>query len=161
MSTSLTFHTSSPEETQSLARRLGRACRGGEVFLLIGNLGAGKTCFTQGLAKGLDVDEYVHSPTFVLVSEYHGRRTIHHIDLYRIESTPEAVDLGLDDYFNSDAVSVVEWADKAAQAMPPEHLRVEMTDAGGTERDMKFTAHGKRYEELLATLKPNAKNAKR
>jgi tRNA threonylcarbamoyladenosine biosynthesis protein TsaE len=141
--------TTSPEETQALARRLGEACRGGEVFLLIGDLGTGKTCFTQGLAKGLGVEEYVHSPTFVLIAQYHGRFTVHHVDLYRIDSTPEAVDLGLDDYFNSSAVTVIEWADKAPQAMPPDHVRVEMRDAGGSKRRIAISAQGQKCQALL------------
>ncbi|MBM4406887.1 MAG: tRNA (adenosine(37)-N6)-threonylcarbamoyltransferase complex ATPase subunit type 1 TsaE [Chloroflexi bacterium] len=154
MPTSLEFLSSSPEETQAIAQRLGEACRGGEVFLLIGDLGAGKTCFTQGLAKGLGVEEYVHSPTFVLVAQYHGRLTVHHVDLYRIDSTPEAVDLGLDDYFNSTAVTVIEWADKAPLAMPPDRLRVEMTDLGGTKRRITVTAQGGRSQRLLQAVQP-------
>lgn len=150
--------TTSPEQTQAFAQRLGEACRGSEVFLLIGDLGTGKTCFTQGLAKGLAVEEYVHSPTFVLVAQYHGRLTVHHVDLYRIDSTPEAVDLGLDDYFNSSAVTVIEWADKAHRAMPPDHLRVEMTDLGGSKRRIALTAQGQRSQRLLQTVtQPTAK----
>ncbi len=91
----------------------------------------------------------VRGPTFVLVAQYHGRLTVHHVDLYRIDSTPEAVDLGLDDYFNSSAVTVIEWADKALQAMPPDHVRVEMKDAGGSTRRIAISAQGQRCERIL------------
>lgn len=156
MSTPFELITNSPAETQAFAKRLGEACRGGEVFLLVGDLGAGKTCLTQGLAKGLDIEEYVHSPTFVLIAQYHGKFTVHHVDLYRIDSVPETVDLGLEDYFNSQDISVIEWADKAPMAMPPDHFRIQLEDLGGDKRRIVVSAHGNRFQHLLQAAQKTA-----
>ncbi|MBI3744361.1 MAG: tRNA (adenosine(37)-N6)-threonylcarbamoyltransferase complex ATPase subunit type 1 TsaE [Chloroflexi bacterium] len=144
--------TRSSEETQRLARAIGEACRGGELLLLSGELGAGKTSFVQGLARGLDIEEYVHSPTFVLVAEYHGRLTLYHADLYRIESAGEAADLGLDDYFRPDAVCAVEWAEKTPGVFPGDHLRVAIEHLGGDRRRIAIDASGQRHATLLRTV---------
>ena len=140
--------TSSPEETQRVARDIGERCAGGEVILLIGELGAGKTCFTQGLAQGLDIDDYVHSPTFVMVGLYEGRRTLYHVDLYRIESFDEALELGVEEQLGDDAVCVVEWADRAMGAFGESHMLVRLTDLGGSSRKLVFEATGPLHEAL-------------
>ena len=141
--------TQSAEETDMLARSLGESCSGGEVLLLIGELGSGKTSFTQGLARGLGVAEYVHSPTFTLVNQYHGRLPLYHIDLYRIESQAEALDLGIEEYIYGDGVCVVEWADKALGVFPVDRLLVQFIDLGGTRRRLTLNATAARYERLL------------
>ena len=97
----------SPEETQRLGRELGRLAQSGDVILLVGNLGAGKTCLTQGIAWGLNVDGYARSPSFVVVNEYQGRLLIYHIDLYRLDNTAEIADIGLDDYLYGQGLCVV------------------------------------------------------
>ncbi len=140
--------TTSASETQRIARLLGEGCIGGESFLLAGPLGAGKTCFTQGLAWGLGVDEYTHSPTFVLVTEYHGRLTLYHMDLYRIESVAEAIDLGLEEYLTSGGVTAIEWADKALEAMP-EGLVVDLRPLEGDRRSVSFHALDPKHQALL------------
>ena len=153
--------TRSPEETQSVARLLGERCVGGEIFLLVGPLGAGKTCFTQGLAWGLGVEEYTHSPTFVMVAQYRGRLALHHIDLYRVESTEEAIDLGLDEYLYGDGVCAIEWAEKLTPALAEEGLLVEMEHLGEDERRLTFRPSGRRSRELLAGLQdPLARRAR-
>ena len=144
--------TESPEETQRVGRILGQECAGGEVFLLVGPLGSGKTCFTQGLAWGLGVEEYTHSPTFVLVGEYHGRLPLHHIDLYRVESIEEALDLGLDEYLHSDGVCAIEWADKALPALEHEGLLVELAHLDEQRRRLTFEPWGQRHRELVTAL---------
>ncbi len=141
--------TSSPEETQRVAREIGERCIGGEVVLLVGELGAGKTCFTQGLAQGLGVDDYVHSPTFVMVGRYEGRRTMYHVDLYRVDSVDEALELGVEELLADDTVCVVEWADRAPGAFGNAHLLVEITDMGGDSRKLAFHAAGPHHESLL------------
>jgi tRNA threonylcarbamoyladenosine biosynthesis protein TsaE len=146
--------SASPEETQRIARTLGAACQGGEVFLLIGPLGAGKTCFVQGLAQGLGVTGYVHSPTFVLVAQHQGRLTLHHADLYRIESPGEALDLALDEAVESGGVLAVEWADRQPAVFPRDHLRIEIADLGESKRRIVLTTAGARHERLLDTLAP-------
>lgn len=145
--------TRSPEETQQLGRRVGELAAAGDVCLLTGELGTGKTCLTQGIAWGLGITEFALSPTFVIMREMHGRLTLYHIDLYRLDDVAEIADLGLDDYFYSDTgFAVVEWADKGLAVLPPEHLRVEIDHRPGDVRALALTAHGARYRELLSEL---------
>lgn len=154
----VTITSHSPEETQRIGAELGRACTGGEVFLLIGTLGAGKTCFTQGLAWGLGVDEYTHSPTFVLVTEYRGRTTLYHVDLYRIDSVDEAMELGLDEYLTSGGVCAIEWADKALEALSLAGMVVELDYVGPEERRITLRPLDRRHDGLAMTLKAGIKN---
>ncbi|MBI4497336.1 MAG: tRNA (adenosine(37)-N6)-threonylcarbamoyltransferase complex ATPase subunit type 1 TsaE [Chloroflexi bacterium] len=152
----LTLETSSPEQTAAVGIALGRLVQPGDVLLLQGPLGAGKTQLTQGLAQGVGIPEEVTSPTFILVNEYRtGRLPLYHVDLYRIERVEEATDLGLDEYFFGPGVTVVEWADRAPAAMPDEHLLVELRYVSGqeTDRRLRLTPRGERYEQLLAALK--------
>jgi tRNA threonylcarbamoyladenosine biosynthesis protein TsaE len=142
-----------PEETQDFGARLGQLAQPGDVFLLVGELGAGKTCLTQGIARGLGIKEYAASPSFVVVRELYGRLPLYHMDLYRLGNLEEIADLGLDDYFYGQGVSVVEWADKGLSLLPPEHLLVEMSYVSDTGRRLKLKARGKRYRELVAELK--------
>ena len=126
---------------------------GGEVVLLIGELGTGKTTLTQGLARGLDIEEYTKSPTFVLVHEYQGRVRLYHIDLYRIESDLEAWDIGIDEYLDSDGVSVIEWADRAPKVYPEDRLTVHLESPSETDRRFVFEAHGPRSTAVVTALK--------
>ncbi len=150
--------THSPEETQQLGRRIGELAAAGDVYLLSGELGTGKTCLTQGIAWGLGIAEYALSPTFVIMREMHGRLVLYHVDLYRLDDVAEIADLGLDDYLYGDGVSdagsvaVVEWAEKGLAELPPEHLRVEIGHRSGNERALVLTAHGARYRELLSQV---------
>jgi len=145
--------TSSPEETQEFGARLGELARPGDVFLLVGKLGAGKTCLTQGIARGLGIAEYAASPSFVVARELYGRLPLYHMDFYRLENPAEIADLGLDDYFYGKGVSVVEWAEKGLSLLPPEHLLIEMSYISDTGRHLKLKASGKRYRQLAAELK--------
>lgn len=153
MTATLELVSHSPEETQRIGRMLGNVAQPGDIFLLEGPLGAGKTCLTQGIAWGLGVQEYARSPTFVLVTRYQGRHTIHHVDLFRIDDPLEALDMGLEEYLESDGVCVVEWADKAADLFPVESLRIEL-DYGSeeAERTMRFHTKGTRHQALLKAL---------
>ncbi len=147
----------SPEQTQRLGQRLGHLLRGGELILLDGKLGMGKTTFTQGLAQGLDISEVINSPTFTLLKEYVGqpasaakrRPALYHFDLYRLDDPEEIFDLGFEDYFYGTGVCVVEWADKAEEFWPAERLRIQMTMLSETKRGLLFIATGTRYCELL------------
>ena len=116
----------SPKDTQKIGRRIGTKAQSGDVLLLVGDLGAGKTTLTQGILWGLGGTEYARSPTFVLVNEYPARLTMYHMDLYRLNSIEEIEDLGLDDYLYGNDLCVVEWADKAPGYFPVNHAVVQL-----------------------------------
>ena len=122
--------TRTPEETADVGARLAEDLVAGDVVALTGALGAGKTCFAQGLARGLGARGRVVSPTFVLVNEYRGRVPIHHVDAYRTESLTELLDLGLEDLFSGDGVTIVEWADKLAPLLPRHAIHVHIEGVG-------------------------------
>lgn len=145
--------TTSPQETQALGEALGQAVQPGDLILLWGDLGTGKTCLVQGIARGLGVQESARSPTFVLVTQHPGRLMLYHIDLYRLDNPLEVEDLGLDEYIESDGVCVVEWADKAMPIFPQEHLLVELRHRSEQERQIQLTARGNRYVRLLSQVR--------
>ena len=155
----LEFTTRSPQQTRDFGMRLGKLARAGDIFLLTGSLGTGKTCLTQGIAWGLDIKEYTLSPSFVILREHYGRLPLYHIDLYRLDHIEEIEDLGLDDYLFGNGVCVVEWAEKGLSMLPAEHLRIQITYLSDTERGFRVEPSGKRYLEMinkLADFKPDA-----
>ena len=142
--------TASPERTKALARMLATSLQAGDVVLLSGDLGAGKTQFTQGLAAGLCASEPVISPTFNIVLTYgSGRLPLHHFDLYRLESAEQLEDIALREYLESDGVCVVEWAEKFPAAFD-EYLAIDIEKVAEDDREVRALAVGRRYEELLA-----------
>ena len=130
--TSLTAAT--PDETAAAGEALGRDLGPGDVVALYGELGAGKTCFVQGLVRGLGVAGHATSPTFVLVNEYRGRLPVHHVDAYRTSSLTELIDLGLLDLMGGDGVTLIEWADRAEPLLPPRTVRVRLEGLGDEPR---------------------------
>lgn len=150
---SLELLSHSPEETQALGQRLGELAQPGDVLLLVGELGAGKTCLAQGIAWGLGIADYAASPSFVLVREHQGRLPFYHIDLYRLDSIEEVVELGLDEYLYGRGVCAVEWAEKALAALPGEHLLITMEYLSEMERRLRMEPKGARYRELLSRLR--------
>jgi tRNA threonylcarbamoyladenosine biosynthesis protein TsaE len=130
----------SPEETQACGERLGRRLSPGAVVACVGELGAGKTCFLQGLARGLGVTTAVTSPTFVLVNQYRGRLPVHHLDAYRTGSLTELVDLGLDEMLDGPGVTVIEWADKLLPLLPARTIYVRIEGLG--EEPRRITIEG-------------------
>jgi tRNA threonylcarbamoyladenosine biosynthesis protein TsaE len=142
-----------PEETQEIGVRIGELARAGDIFLLVGDLGAGKTCLTQGIAWGLGIRDYALSPSFVIVRELAGCLKLYHIDLFRLERLAEIDDLGLDDYLYGGGVCVVEWAEKGLPLLPTEHLWIEIKFLDDTQRSLHFKSSGVRYRELLAQLR--------
>ena len=142
----------SPEQTQQLGVKIGELALPCDIFLLVGNLGTGKTCLAQGIAWGLDIKEYALSPSFVIMRELHGRLPLYHIDLYRLDRIEEIADLGLDDYLHGNGVCVVEWAEKGLSALPTEHLMIQINYLSDTERSFQLKPSGKRYQEILAQL---------
>jgi tRNA threonylcarbamoyladenosine biosynthesis protein TsaE len=124
----------SPEETQAIGEWLGARLEAGAVVACIGALGAGKTCFLQGLARGLGVESPVTSPTFVLVNQYRGRLPVYHVDAYRTESLSELLDLGIEELLHGDGVTVIEWADKLVPLLPSHTITVTITGLGDEPR---------------------------
>ena len=116
----------STEKTRELGSKLAQSLTPGSIVALEGELGAGKTCFVQGMAKGLGVSEraFVRSPSFTLLNQYDGKITIYHFDFYRLDHVEELGDLGLEEYFDGDGVTVIEWADKFPSALPNKTIHV-------------------------------------
>ena len=143
----------SPEQTQQFGVHIGELALPGDVFLLVGGLGTGKTCLTQGIAWGLNIEEYAASPSFVIVRELYGRLPLYHIDLYRLDHIEEIAELGLDDYLYGSGVCVVEWAEKGLSVLPIEHLLIQISFLSDSERKFQLKPSGKRYLEIVAQLK--------
>ncbi len=127
------YLSNSPEETQRIAGEFAATLSPGAVVALYGELGAGKTCFVQGLSVALDVDDVVHSPTFTLVNEYAGRLPIYHIDFYRLSDEEEALLLGFDEYVYGEGVTLVEWPERVASLLPDRVVSVNITLGEGEE----------------------------
>jgi tRNA threonylcarbamoyladenosine biosynthesis protein TsaE len=134
MPTAAEVVTASAEETEAAGERLGRRLQPGAVVALTGELGAGKTCFVQGLVRGLGASVRATSPTFVLVNQYRGRVLVHHVDAYRTDSMTELMDLGLLDLMGGDDVTLIEWADKLEPLLPPDAIRVHIAGVGDEPR---------------------------
>ena len=152
--TSLKKDFTSEAALQAFAASLGPHLQAGDVLLLDGDLGAGKTSFTKGLAKGLGITDYVKSPTFTIIREYrHGRLPLYHMDLYRLEDGG-AEDLWLEEYFEGDGVSVVEWPDFLGLSEPETDLLIhfQKDDNSDTTRHLELVPRGPRYEALLQSL---------
>lgn len=126
----------SPAETQAIGERLGARLGPGAVVACTGELGAGKTCFLQGLARGLGVTGDVTSPTFILVNQYRGRLPVYHVDAYRTGSLGELIDLGLEEMLHGDGVTAIEWADKLAPLLPARTIRVAISGLGDEPREI-------------------------
>jgi len=149
----LTLLSKSPEQTQMIGEALGRLAQPGDLYLLVGELGAGKTSLVQGLARGLGVEETVKSPSFTLINEYRGRIPLYHADLYRISNAEDVITLGLDDYiFFGEGVTAVEWAHQALDVWPEERLTLFLSYVADQVRQIECEAIGERYEELLRDL---------
>jgi len=147
-----TIRTDSPDATRAVAAALGELLVAGDFVLLVGDLGAGKTAFAQGLARGLGVEEPVTSPTFTIVAEYQGRLRLAHVDVHRLERVQDLYDIGFDELVD-DRVTVVEWGDLVEQVAPAEHLVVRI-DAGTTdnERVLDLSYHGSRWRARRETV---------
>ncbi len=142
--------TSSPEQTWRVGEILGKQLGAGDTVCLYGDLGAGKTSFSYGIALGLDVKEqYITSPTFTFVNEYEGRVPFYHIDLYRLKEPEELENIGFEEYIDSDGVTVIEWAERAEEELPEERLSVYLSYVNENSREIGFLAEGERYQKLL------------
>ena len=152
--TSLELESRRPESTRRLAGRLAAVARPGDILLLWGDLGAGKTVFAKGFGRGLGITDTISSPTFVLMGEYAGRLPLFHIDLYRLASAEEALDGGLLDDRQSTGVVLIEWPDRLGEALPPSRLDVRIDGTDGP-RLIELTAVGSGYERYIeASARP-------
>jgi tRNA threonylcarbamoyladenosine biosynthesis protein TsaE len=136
---------------------LGQFLTGGEVLLLVGNLGTGKTCLVQGVGRGLGVEERVTSPTLTLVNEYTGKRlTLYHVDLYRIVDVKATLTFGLDEYLHGDGVCVIEWAERVKPIWTEEYLMIRLRHIDETKRGIALRGVGQRYDRLVDRFKREA-----
>ena len=151
-----TVESRSPEETLEIGRRIGRAARPGDVAALAGELGSGKTVLAKGMAEGLGAAaaREVLSPTFVLCREYLGGRIpFYHLDAYRLRGAADLEAIGSAEILAQGGLAAVEWADRAPEALPPDHLEVRLEVAGPASRRLTFLPRGPRSRELLAALR--------
>jgi tRNA threonylcarbamoyladenosine biosynthesis protein TsaE len=146
--------TKSADDTRDLAAQVSSLVRPGDVVLLSGELGAGKTTFAQGFGRGLGVIEPIVSPTFVLLRSYPGRLPLVHCDVYRLDHLQEVIDLGLPELLDDGAVALVEWGDVVASALPADFLEVRMEFGDGEdERTLRFRAVGPRWSSRLESMR--------
>lgn len=150
MSTPAVARTVGVERTRALASALGELVRPGDLLVLVGDLGAGKTAFAQGLGRGLGVTETITSPTFALVQSYSGRLDLHHLDVYRLDQVNEALDLGLAELLDDDAVVVIEWGETIAPVLPHDYLEVRLSHGGASDvREVALAPVGPRWSARM------------
>lgn len=138
-------------ETEKFGIFLGENLKPGDVVCLNGDLGAGKTTLTKSIAKGLGIDDYVTSPTFTIVNEYYGKTDLYHIDTYRLDDKIDVDYLGFDEYFYSDGVTIVEWAEKIRDALPEEYMEINIKSHDDM-RDLEINYLGNRFDKLKEKL---------
>ena len=141
----------SHEDTLNLGKKIGDVLKPGDILLLEGDLGAGKTTFTKGIGLGLEIKKIINSPTFTILKQYQGRLNLSHFDAYRLEGQDD--DLGFEEIFDSDDVCVVEWANFIEDILPTERLEIEIKKINENAREFIFRAIGSRYEQLLEEFK--------
>lgn len=147
----------SPAETFNLGASLGRILTSGDVVTLNGELGAGKTCLTKGIAVGLGITDAdsVTSPSFTIINEYQGRLPLFHMDFYRLENPAAWPDLGLEEYLYGPGVTVIEWPERIAGILPPEHLEICLLFVAENEREMVFVPHGQSWVQRVGRFFSN------
>ena len=149
----LVAHTRTVDETRALAEALGERARPGDLVLLAGDLGAGKTAFAQGFGAGLGITETITSPTFTLAQEYEGRLRMHHLDVYRLDQLGEVAGLGLAELLDDGSVVLIEWGDKILPALPSDYLEVRLTfGEGDDDRRLAFRAVGPTWSLRTRTI---------
>lgn len=146
----LKYITESVEETSRIGELLGRLLDIGNIICLSGDLGAGKTAFTKGIARGLGVEDYVTSPTYTIINEYQGRLPLYHFDVYRLNDVEEMYELGYEEYFFGDGVVVLEWADIVRDIIPMERLWITILNSGEDDsREIIMEPTGEVYDNIL------------
>jgi tRNA threonylcarbamoyladenosine biosynthesis protein TsaE len=158
------FLTESSEQTEQLGRQWADALQAGDVIALTGELGSGKTTLVRGVAEGLGVERSgVSSPSFVLVRTYEGRLPIFHVDLYRLEGAPEAASVGVEECYEQNGVTLIEWANQVPEVLPEEFLEIRFEAPTPNTRKLTLLPHGKKYEDRLQSFQipPKSFRAKR
>lgn len=143
------FIVDSVEKTLNIGKQFGALVKEGDIICINGDLGAGKTHFTKGLAKGLGINDYITSPTFNIVNEYNGRLKLYHFDVYRVNDPDEIAAIGFDDYIFSDSVSVIEWSNYIDELIPLERINLTITklpELGDNYRKIVINSIGNRYD---------------
>lgn len=145
----LILKSKSEQETHAIGYRIGTLLKSGDIICLTGDLGAGKTVLTKGIARGLGVKEDVTSPTFTLIHEYMGRIPLYHFDVYRIGSIEEMEDLGYEEYFYGSGACVIEWASQIRELIPKDHLWIEIRTKGENEREIRLSGTADRFLQAM------------
>jgi len=142
------------EDTHLIGRIIGKLLTAGDIIALIGDLGTGKTCITQGIARGLGISESyaITSPTFTLINEYPGRHVLYHFDVYRLQGSNDLEDMGYEEYFYGKGVSVIEWAEKITDIIPEFAITIWFTFLDENTRRIEISAPEKRMEEISSAL---------
>lgn len=152
----LKFITECVEETSRIGEKLGKQLKMGNIICLSGDLGAGKTAFTKGVAKGLGVEDYVTSPTYTIINEYEGILPLYHFDVYRLNDVEEMYELGYEEYFFGDGVVVLEWADIVKEIIPKERLWITILNTkGDNTREIIMEPTGEAYDNMLKGMEHN------
>lgn len=139
------------QETGEAGYRLGQLLNKGDIVCLIGDLGAGKTTITKSIAKALEVEDYITSPTFTIVNEYDGKYPLYHFDVYRISSSEDMHEIGFEEYLYGDGICIIEWANLIEDVLPDEYINIEL-NYKGEGREMIVTAHGEHYENMVKEI---------
>ena len=147
-----TIITKSPGETKKLGKEVSKLVKPGDLLAFYGELGAGKTCFIQGISKGLEVKDYVTSPSFTIINEYQGKIPIYHFDLFRLNNIEEIFELGYEEYFYGEGLTVIEWAEKIEKLLPKNHLKIDIKFKNCYERIFSFISQGDRFNKFLEEL---------
>jgi tRNA threonylcarbamoyladenosine biosynthesis protein TsaE len=147
------FTSDTPGATRRIGERIGKLLRAGDVVLLSGDLGAGKTVLAQGIGRGLGVRDPIKSSSFVIMNEYDGRLRLYHADLYRLEDPAQVAELAIDE-LAANGVLVVEWPERAPDELPPDHLLIRLAYDGPRRRTIEIEPHGLRYKDIVRKLQP-------
>jgi tRNA threonylcarbamoyladenosine biosynthesis protein TsaE len=147
----------SAQKTLGVGKLISGKLKKGDIVCLFGDLGSGKTVLTKGICLGLGIDkDKVTSPTFVILRQHEGKLPIYHFDLYRLTSPEDILDLGYEEYFFDEGVSVIEWADRLGQLLPKEFLKINLLVKGENQRAIRISAQGLRYRKLLEDIREDS-----
>jgi len=151
----INIETHSFEETVEFGEKLGNVLKSGDIISLSGDLGTGKTAFTNGIAKSLGITSYITSPTFTIVNEYEGKIPLYHFDVYRISEPDDMFDIGFEEYINSEGITIIEWGEQIKEILPEEIINVNITkklDKGLDVREISVDFIGEKYSEYQTKI---------